>query len=142
MQMDTDSGDFWLPEGQPPFLVNDASLLITSSSVFIRCAEGSSQKICRPWFFILIARGTLKEDKANLLVVSALVDDVFLFVREEDLLLPLAIQQDLWGPRQGRTVSCGGCFENKNTKFTLGLDYLGLVFMAAASSEILGVKSR
>lgn len=82
----------------------------------------------------------MKEAQANPSVALALVDDMFLFVRGEGLLLLGASQQDLWGPRQGRTLSCGECFENKNTKSTLGPEYLGLVFMAAACSEILGVK--
>ena len=46
----------------------------------------------------------MKEGQANPLVALALVDDVFLFVRDENLLLPVASQQDLWAPRQGRTI--------------------------------------
>lgn len=107
-------------------------------SLFIQLI--AHKRVAELWFLFLVSRGTLKEAQANPSVALALVDDMFLFVRGEGLLLLGASQQDLWGPRQGRTLSCGECFENKNTKSTLGPEYLGLVFMAAACSEILGVK--
>ena len=42
--------------------------------------------------FILVASWALKEDKANSLVTSALVDAVVLFARDEDLILSVVIQ--------------------------------------------------
>lgn len=82
----------------------------------------------------------MKEDKANFLVALARVDGVFVFVRIKTSYY-LWLSSRVLGD-QGRE----GLFIVENalkirTRSTLDPEHLDLVFMATASSEILGVKT-